>query len=223
MKIGKKKYTWFYNTVQSHYYDIIIKWIALPFGGEQKWRTTMIDPVSFTDHEKILEMCCGTGGATVFISKKAGKTCEITGIDLSSGQLQHAQKRKYYCKTQFVKGDVTDTKLGDSCFDKVFITHAIHEMPREERLKTLKEANRVLKEKSEVIVLELDNPPSKGLQLFVGFWFFYWLPFNFETPTRKDMLKHGLVNEVREAGFKNVKKYSVFNGAFQTVVGTKIK
>lgn len=181
----------------------------------------MIEPISFAHNEKILEMCCGTGGATVYISEKAGDKCELIGMDLSSGQLKYAQTRTYFCDTRFVEGDVTDTEFDDFYFDKVFITHAIHEMPKELRLKTLGEAKRVLKRNGEVIVLELDNPPSILLRLFVGFWFFYWLPFNFETPTRKDMLAHGLVNEIREAGFKNVEKYTIFDGVFQTVVGTK--
>ncbi len=137
-------------------------------------------------------------GATLHISEKAGATCNITGMDLSSGQLQHAQKREYSCKTTFTEGDVTVTEFLDHSFDKVFITHAIHEMPREERLKTLKEAYRVLEDNGEVIVLEFDNSPSMRLRLFVGFWFFYWLPFNSETPTRKDMMKHGLAAEIKE-------------------------
>lgn len=221
MRTNKGKYKWFYNTIHSHYYNIMIKWMLLPFGGEEKWREKMIEPIIFTDNEKILEMCCGTGGATLYISKKAGNTCEITGMDLSSGQLKYAHTRTYFCNTQFVEGDVTDTQFDDCSFDKVIITHAIHEMPRELRLKTLREAKRVLKDNKEVIVLELDNPPNTFLRSFVTFWFFYWLPFNFETPTRKDMLNRGLVNEVREAGFKNVEKYTICKGVFQTVVGTK--
>ena len=52
-------------------------------------------------------------------------------------------------------------------------------------------------------------------------WFFYWLPLNFETPTRRDMLRRGVANEVREAGFRTVSKTSVARGVLQTVVGRK--
>jgi len=78
---------------------------------------------------------------------------------------------------------VTETEFDDGSFDKVFITHAIHEMPRAERLKALREALRVAKEGGEVIVLELDRPPSVPVRLLMGFWVFYWLPGNFETQT----------------------------------------
>ena len=49
----------------------------------------------------------------------------------------------------------------------------------------------------------------------------YWLPFNFETPTRKDMLRRGLAEEVREAGFEEVRKASFARGVFQVVRGRR--
>lgn len=219
MKI--KYYKWFYDNIHSRYYNLMVKWMLLPLGGEAKFRRVMIVPVTFQENEKILEMCCGTGGATIYISQKAGETTEIVGMDLSSGQLKNARKRTYNCKIQFIEGNVTQVPFLNNSFDKVFITHAIHEMPRDMRLKTLQEARRVLKDGGEAVVFELDDPPNIGLRLFIGFWFFYWLPGNFETATRRDMLKHGLSNEVKESGFANVIKHSIHHGILQTVIGTK--
>ena len=162
-----------------------------------------------------------SGGATVFICEKAGPGCEITGIDLSSGQLQRARRKQYSCATEFVEGDVTATSFESESFDKVFITHAIHEMYREDRLKTLKEARRVLRHQGQVIVLEIDNPPDMWVRLLFGFIALYWLPGNFETPTRREMFKYGLDNEVKESGFVDVKKHSTHRGVFQTVTGMK--
>jgi len=86
---------------------------------------------------------------------------------------------------------------------------------------TLKEAKRVLKDNGEVIIFELDNPPSVWLRILIGTFFLYWLPGNFETPTRRDMLRCGLSNELKESGFVNVMKHSMYRGIFQTVIGTK--
>jgi demethylmenaquinone methyltransferase/2-methoxy-6-polyprenyl-1,4-benzoquinol methylase len=193
----------------------------LPFGGETKWRNKMLEPVLFLKQEAILDMCCGTGGATYFISKKAFKGSRLTGIDISSGQLKHARKRKYHCETEFIEGDALKTSFPDKKFDKIFIAHAIHELKRELRLATIRESYRLLKDDGQIIVLELDKPINSFLRVFVFLWFLYWLPFNFETPTRRDMLKHGLVNEVQSGGFQNVKKFSSYNGIFQTVIGEK--
>jgi ubiquinone/menaquinone biosynthesis C-methylase UbiE len=76
-------------------------------------------------------------------------------------------------------------------------------------------------ENGQLSVLELDNPNNIFLRLFIFVWFFYWLPFNFETATRRELMRIGLKNEVREVGFVNIKKYSIYHGVFQTVTGIK--
>ena len=111
--IGTKWYKWFYDHIHSTYYNLMIAWILLPFGGEATWRKTMLEAVAFGHGEHILEMCCGTGGATFFIADKAPEDCEIVGMDLSRGQLAQARKRTYACRARFVEGDVTRTSFPD--------------------------------------------------------------------------------------------------------------
>jgi ubiquinone/menaquinone biosynthesis C-methylase UbiE len=227
--LTRKSYQWFYDNIQCHYYNLAMKWCFLPFGGERKCRQKLIESVSFEPKDKILDMCCGTGGATFAIAEKAKEEAEIIGIDLSCGQIRIAQKwvnklvtrENRFNNVGFIEGDVTKTCFRDGYFDKVFITHALHEMEKGKRLDTLIEAKRILKEKGKVIVLEVDDPKNLFVRLFTGFWLFYWLPFNFETPTRKDMLKYGLENEVKEAGFENIRRISSHQGVFQVVEGEK--
>lgn len=219
--LNRKSYKWFYDNIHSRYYDLLMKYCFLPFGGEARCREELMAPIDFSPGERILDMCCGTGGATLAIAGKAGEASEIVGMDLSLGQLRRAGKKRRLSKVRFLEGDVVRTGLEDGYFDKVFITHALHEMPRENRLEVLAETKRVLKDRGLVIVLELDNPESIFVRLFAGLWLFYWLPFNVETSTRRDMLKHGLANEVREAGFKNVRKISKLRGVCQVVEGER--
>jgi ubiquinone/menaquinone biosynthesis C-methylase UbiE len=222
MVLNRKSYRWFYDHVHSRYYNLLIKWCFLPFGGEMTCRKALLEPVAFSPGDRILDLCCGTGGATCTISKKAGHAHQIVGLDLSGGQIRAARKRPQLIKAEFVKGDAAYTPFRNSFFDKVFITHALHEMPREIRRKVLAEARRILKDGGLLIALEVNNPESLPLRVFAGFWFFYWLPFNFETPTRRDMwLRGGLVAEIEEAGFKHVTKITKFGGIFQTVSGVK--
>ncbi len=219
--MSKRSYKWFYDHIHSKYYDLVMWWCYLPFGGEEKCRRELITDIHFSGGERILDMCCGTGGATLAITNKAQKNSEIIGMDLSSGQIRTAEKKCNSSNIKFIEGDVTNTVFEDASFHKVFITHALHEMTKEDRLKALAEARRILKDKGQVVVLELDNPPNPLVRLFIGLWFFYWLPFNFETPTRRDMLKHGLVNELEEADFKNVRKAGKYRGIFQVVQAEK--
>ncbi|MFQ6115576.1 MAG: methyltransferase domain-containing protein [bacterium] len=102
-------YKWFYDNIHSHYYDLLIKWCFLPFGGEGKCREELLTSVDFSPKDKILDMCCGTGGATFTIAKRSGRECEIIGMDFSTGQIKVAKKKKHFSNITFVEGDVTST------------------------------------------------------------------------------------------------------------------
>lgn len=218
---NKRAYKWFYDHIHSVWYDLLMKYCFLPAGGERKCRLKLLESIEFSPAERILDMCCGTGGATFTIAERAGDGTEIVGIDLSAGQIKRARERNRFGNIKFMEGNVVETGFEGGHFDKVFITHALHEMRRQERLSTLREARRILREGGQVIVLELDNPEGFLRRMLVGLWFFYWLPFNFETPTRRDMLRCGLNNELREAGFRNVRKTRKYHGVFQIVEGEK--
>jgi ubiquinone/menaquinone biosynthesis C-methylase UbiE len=219
MNNSKKFYKWFYDNIHSHYYNILMKWCFFPFGGENKIRNMLLAKIDFKNDKKILDMCCGTGNTTFVIANKCNVNTVIKGIDLSDGQIRIACKKNKYSNIDFHVADATKTPFLNNEFDKIIIPHALHEMKRDVRLKVLKETQRILKKGGTIIILEMDNPPKLSTRMFIGLIWFYWLPFNFETPTRRDMLKHGLINELKEAGFINLTKESVLDGIFQIVHG----
>lgn len=221
MSSDKKYYKWFYDNIHSHYYNLLMKWCFFPFGGEENVRDKLISTVDFDENDKILDMCCGTGNTTFVIAKKAKDSAYISGINLSDGQIRIAKIRNRYSNVNFQVMDATKTKYSSGEFDKVIIPHALHEMNRDVRIRVLKEAKRTLKNGANITVLEMDTPPRFSTKILIGFIWFYWLPFNFETLTRRDILKHGLKEEVIEAGFKNVSKINFFDGVFQVVQGKK--
>ncbi len=142
---SRHRYKWFYDHVHSRYYNLLVKWCFLPFGGERTCRGKLLGPVELSTNDKILDLCCGTGGSTSAILRKAARSCRIVGLDLSIGQLRIARQHAELGHVQFVEGDAAHLPFSDGAFDEVFIAHAIHEMPREIRLATLGEARRVLK------------------------------------------------------------------------------
>ena len=85
------------------------------------------------------------------------------------------------------------------------------------------EARRILKDRGEALVLELDNPPSFTVRLLIGLWFFIGCRSTLRHQHEKDLLRHGLTQEVEEAGFQNVTKTSKYRGIFQTVRGVIFK
>ena len=221
MYFKKNTYKWLYDHIHSKYYDLLMKFCYLPFGGEKKFREKLIEGIEFGSNEKILDMCCGTGCTTFLIAEKTDDSSEIIGIDLSTGQLNIAMKKNTHSNVLLKECNVKNTKFIEGFFDKVFISFALHEMKRGERLDVLKEAKRVLKNSGKLIIFEIDEPTSKLRKLFNYFWFFYWLPLNPETPTRKDLQKHKLTNEIKEAGFDIIMHNNFYNKTFQTVVALK--
>jgi ubiquinone/menaquinone biosynthesis C-methylase UbiE len=143
MVLSRRAYKWFYDHVHSHYYNILMKYCFLPFGGESKCRTELLAPVEFAPGEEILDLCCGTGGATCAILKRTGVHSHVTGLDLSVGQLSVAKRRPELRHVQFLAGDAACCPVQDASSDKVFITHAIHEMTRDARQTVLAEARRM--------------------------------------------------------------------------------
>jgi len=143
------------------------------------------------------------------------------GSDLSRGQLRRARRKRALSGVPLLQADATHLPFPPAAFDSVFLPHAIHEMPRAVRGAALREALRVCGSEGRVVVLELDRPESLWLRLLIGTWFFFWVPgfINFETPTRRDLQRRGVVNEVREAGFAHVRRLSKFAGTMQAVEG----
>lgn len=221
MTVNRRLYRWFYDHVHCHYYDLMAKWCCLPLGGEDKVRRSLIDMADLQEGDNVLDMCCGTGNTTFIMARKVGEHARVMAIDLSAGQIRIARRKNILPNVEFMVMDASRTCFAEGYFDKVVIPHALHEMPRATRLAALKEARRILKDTGILAVLEMDTPPNLLWHLWLAFWWFYWLPFNPETPTRREMLKHGLVKEVKEAGFRNVNKISMYNGAFQVVRGQK--
>lgn len=221
MTLDRKRYRWFYDRIHSRYYNLAMKWCFLPLGGEEKVRRTLLAGIDFQPEEQILDMCCGTGNTTFVIAKMMRERSVIKGIDLSRGMIENARKRNRFSNVEFMVMDAENTSFSEGDFDKVVIPFALHEMFCEARLRVLREARRVLSPRGTLAVLELDNPPRLSDRLFMGFWFFYWLPFNFETPTRRDMFRRGLAEEVRGVGFRDVSKVSLYNGVLQVVQGQK--
>ena len=217
----RRRYVWFYDHVHSRYYQLAMKWCFLPLGGERKVRQELLRGVDFHPCDRILDMCCGTGNTTFVLAEMVGGQAAIKGIDLSRGMIDRAKKWNRFPNVEFMTMDAERTSFEAASFDKVIIPHALHEMFHQSRRQVLQEAGRLLVNGGRLVVLELDIPPRFLDRLLMGFWLLYWLPFNFETPTRRDMFRHDLVGEIRTAGFRNIVKRSLHRGMLQTIQGER--
>jgi demethylmenaquinone methyltransferase/2-methoxy-6-polyprenyl-1,4-benzoquinol methylase len=216
---GRSGYRRLYDLFLSRVYDLYMGWYMLPFGGERRFRRKMLDGLAFRADERLLDCTCGTGSCTAALRERVGPEALLVASDLSLGQLRMARRKPTLAGVPLLGADASRLPFPDAAFDSVFIPHAVHEMPRELRLAVLREARRVCCRDGRVAVLELDQPSRTWLRWLIGLWFFYWVPppLNFETRTRRDLQRSGLVREVSEAGFAEVRKLSKYAGTMQVV------
>lgn len=92
-----------------------------------------------------LEIGCGSGSATRPVLATFPKV-RVTALDLSRSYLKVAQENlREFDNVDFVQGDGTALDFKDETFDAVFSVYQLHEMPRAEREKLVREAYRVLR------------------------------------------------------------------------------
>ncbi len=91
---------------------------------------------------KVLDAGCGSGRDSRILNEKGAK---VTGLDISKGLLEEAEKRSK--GIEYVEGDITAMKFPDAFFDGVW-SHAslVHLESIEDVKKALREYNRVLKQ-----------------------------------------------------------------------------
>jgi ubiquinone/menaquinone biosynthesis C-methylase UbiE len=122
--------------------------VEILFGGTAGAMRRSILPVLKNDTKgegRWLEIGCGTGSATRPVLATFPKA-RVTALDLSASYLKVAQENlRSFDNVDFVRGDGTRLEFKDETFDVVYSVYLLHELPREEREKLVREAFRVLK------------------------------------------------------------------------------
>jgi demethylmenaquinone methyltransferase/2-methoxy-6-polyprenyl-1,4-benzoquinol methylase len=193
-------YRWF-----SYIYDPFVRVLCFilngGFGGEKRWRQLIVEWIDLRPGEKIIDICCGTGSLSIMLGQRLAGVGEVVGIDLSSRLLDLALKKPKPEGVTFMEGDAQDIPISDGYFDKAVICGALHEMPREVRRRILAEAHRVIRPNGRIVVIEHNNPKRKWKRSL----FTFLERFNPEYPTYRDLLRCGLTNEIKRAGFRIVR------------------
>jgi ubiquinone/menaquinone biosynthesis C-methylase UbiE len=193
--------------ISSPLYDVMTWWCFLPLGGENVCRKKFVDWFEVEPGHQVLSLCCGTG-TTERALNRAVPSARVTAIDLGSGQIATARRKDRMGLVDYRVGNASDTGLASQAFDRVLITLALHEMPRQLRGSILREAARVCRPSGRVIAIEHALPSSRLSRLVRSVWWFGWVPGNPESSTTKDLQRRGLANELKEAGLRVIKRHA---------------
>jgi len=98
---------------------------------------------------RVLDVGCGTGKLSVYISKKTG--CDVTGIDTEQRRIEKARK-KSFGKVEFEVQSAEEMAFANDTFDAVVSLKALHEMANPKEV--LEESNRVLKSDGGILLID---------------------------------------------------------------------
>ena len=126
--------------------------------------------------DKVLDVCCGTGDQVFYYGKGS---IIATGVDLSTGMIKSAEKRKEKSGLTNISFQVANAKqlpFKDNSFDFASICLGLHEIKRDERDKIISEMKRVVKKEGFLIFIDFQVPlPStiisylvKAIEYFAG-------------------------------------------------------
>ncbi|MHC4237111.1 MAG: ubiquinone/menaquinone biosynthesis methyltransferase [Planctomycetota bacterium] len=144
-------------------------------GIDHLWRRKLIRAVYPYPHQKVLDMCCGTGDV-VFSFLKHSPVQSITGVDLSEPMIDLAQEKQIRCsgrswlrskKISWKVSVAVQTNLDADAFDVVTCAFGIRNIP--DRTAALNEICRLLKPKGKLGILEFSLPANPLLR-----WPYYY-------------------------------------------------
>ncbi|MFQ6136006.1 MAG: class I SAM-dependent methyltransferase [Candidatus Hydrothermarchaeales archaeon] len=112
----------------------------------------LLDELNLAPDSKILDVGCGTGTLVLALSRIC-REGEAVGIDFSERMIEVARKKAIdVSNVDFDIGEAGDLPYEDGYFDFVTCTTAFHHFP--EKLKALREMERVLKRGGRLYLLE---------------------------------------------------------------------
>lgn len=185
------KYTWL-----NSFFDPLMRLAGL----DKQLAGVLLSQAKVRAGETILDFGCGTGTLAVMIKEKVPEA-KICGVDIDPDILRIARDKAKSrgCDIMFCEYNGVDLPYAGESFDQVVSSLVFHHLPRESKVKALKEIYRLLKYDGKLHILDFGKAGNifmrslfLSIQLFDGF------------ATTKDNVEGFLPSFMEGAGFSEV-------------------
>ena len=157
----EKYYWWAYvrpNAVRFWERQWLINLVLL--GNYKKLGAAAIDELGSDLPGRTLQVSCCYGNLTPKLARNvaaSGGTLDV--IDILPVQLQNLRRKLWPgAPVRTLQMDSTDLEFADASYDRVVLFFLLHELPRVERERTVREALRVLKPGGTVLIVDYAQP-----------------------------------------------------------------
>lgn len=214
--LGKKQQVeQMFDTISGNY-DNLNRMISL--GTDQGWRKKVLQIVSDTQPETILDIATGTGDLAILLSKS--NATKIVGLDLSAGMLEVGKQKVKALgldnKIEMIQGDSENLPFQDNTFDAITVAFGVRNFENLE--KGLTEIMRVLKPNGIFVILETSVPTKFPFKQGYNFYMKTFMPlmgkifskdqkaYEYLSESAKNFPYGEKLNAIlRKVGFENVK------------------
>ena len=195
------------------FYDLFLKLVFLPCGGESSFRRRCVDFTNPAEGGQVLDVCCGTGTLTSLIARRVGPDGQVIGVDLSESMLDAARKKTRNVLVTFERAEAENLPFVSGRFDKCFVSLALHEMPKQARQNTLREVRRILRPGGRLFVVDHNLPAGSLARLAIR----AFVKRVEDEVAYKMLLEGNLLGEIEESGLTIKRRELIYSGMIQLI------
>ncbi len=215
----KKHYVQRMFNAIAHRYDFLNHFLSL--GIDIIWRKKAIRQLDVGEGQTVLDLASGTADFALEILRQ--RHCRVVGADIALRMLQFARQKSKDQRLQLINADGEFLPFKDHSFAAATVAFGIRNMG--DRLKALKEMNRVLQPAGQAVILEFSLPTFAPFRALYLFYFKHILP-RVGRLVSKDKEAYSYLpasverfptieefeSELHQAGFEHLEHQKLMNG-----------
>jgi demethylmenaquinone methyltransferase/2-methoxy-6-polyprenyl-1,4-benzoquinol methylase len=194
----------------------------MTFGGDQRWRRSLVERLGVSPDDRVLDLACGTGDFAALCKERGAS---VVGADFSRGMLLAARARDSALPS--VQADALRLPFAEASFTVVVSGFALRNFTNLPAV--FAEAARVLRPGGRLGLLEVDRPRNRIVRAGHAAYFERVVPrlggligrdaaYRYLPQSAAYLpLERDLVGMLAEAGFNRVQKHRPMLGAIQAV------